>query len=93
MGSLANVAVVTLDSPSRSAACEQAAHFNLIRIVRLFTDALPMAFARGFSLAVVRSKVGRRPPRVSNSTMTTRNRRKSAQLGFGQFRSHHAQPG
>ena len=35
MGSLANVAVVTLDSPSRSAACEQAAHFNLIRIVRL----------------------------------------------------------
>jgi hypothetical protein len=36
MGSLANVAVVTLDSPSRSAACEQAAHFNLIRIARLF---------------------------------------------------------
>ena len=35
MGSLANVAVVTLDSPSRSAACEQAAHFHLIRIVRL----------------------------------------------------------
>ena len=43
MGSLANIAVVTLDSPSRSAACEQAAHFNLIRIVRLFSKVVGIA--------------------------------------------------